>query len=113
REKDFVSAARCIGVGDARMLGRHILPNILGELLVMGSLWTASAIRIEANLSFIGLGIAPPTPTWGQMIRDGTMHLTTSPWFSVYPGIAVLFTVMAFNLLGDGLRDILDPKLQS
>ncbi len=113
REKDFVNAARCIGVGDARMLGRHILPNILGELLVMASLWTASAIRIEANLSFIGLGVAPPTPTWGQMIRDGTMHLTTSPWFSVYPGIAVLFTVMAFNLLGDGLRDILDPKLQS
>lgn len=113
REKDFVNAARCIGVGDVRMLGRHILPNILGELLVMASLWTASAIRIEANLSFIGLGVAPPTPTWGQMIRDGTMHLTTSPWFSVYPGIAVLFTVMAFNLLGDGLRDILDPKLQS
>lgn len=112
REKDFVDAARCIGVGDARMIARHILPNIMGELLVMASLYTASAIRIEANLSFIGLGVAPPTPTWGQMIRDGTMHLTTTPWFSVYPGIAVLFTVLAFNLLGDGLRDVLDPKLQ-
>lgn len=113
REKDFVSAARCIGVSDLRMLRLHILPNILGELLVMGSLWTASAIRIEANLSFIGLGVAPPTPTWGQMIRDGTMHLSTSPWFSIYPGLAVLFTVLAFNLLGDGLRDVLDPKLQA
>jgi peptide/nickel transport system permease protein len=113
REKDFVNAARCIGVGDLRMLRLHILPNILGELLVMGSLWTASAIRIEANLSFIGLGVAPPTPTWGQMIRDGTMHLTTTPTFSVFPGIAVLFTVLAFNLLGDGLRDVLDPKLQA
>lgn len=113
RERDFVNAARCIGVSDLRMIGRHILPNLLGELLVMASLWTASAIRIEANLSFIGLGVAPPTPTWGQMIRDGTMHLTTTPTFSVFPGIAVLFTVLAFNLLGDGLRDMLDPKLQA
>lgn len=113
REKDFVNAARCIGVNDLRMIGRHILPNLLGELLVMASLWTATAIRIEANLSFIGLGVAPPTPTWGQMIRDGTMHLTTTPTFSVFPGIAVLFTVLAFNLLGDGLRDVLDPKLQA
>lgn len=113
RERDFVNAARCVGVSDLRMIGRHILPNLLGELLVMASLWTASAIRIEANLSFIGLGVAPPTPTWGQMIRDGTMHLTTTPTFSVFPGIAVLFTVLAFNLLGDGLRDMLDPKLQA
>ncbi len=113
RDKDFVNAARSIGVGEIRMLARHILPNIMGELLVMGSLWTASAIRIEANLSFIGLGVSPPTPTWGQMIRDGTMHLTTAPTFSVFPGIAVLFTVLAFNLLGDGLRDVLDPKLQT
>ena len=112
RERDFVSAAHSIGVGDFRMLFRHVLPNIMGELLVMASLWTASAIRIEANLSFIGLGVAPPTATWGQMIRDGTAHLTTSPWFSIFPGIAILVTVLAFNLLGDGLRDILDPRLQ-
>lgn len=112
REKDYVNAARSVGVRDIRMLGRHVVPNILGELLVMASLWTASAIRIEANLSFIGLGVAPPTPTWGQMIRDGTVHLLTAPYFSVFPGIAVLFTIMAFNLLGDGLRDVLDPRLQ-
>lgn len=112
REKDFVSAARSIGVSDWRMVTRHIMPNIMGEMLVMASLWTATAIRIEANLSFIGLGVAPPTPTWGQMIRDGTIYLTGSPWFSLFPGIAVLLTVLAFNLLGDGLRDVLDPKLQ-
>jgi len=113
RSTDFVNAARAIGVGDLRMLGRHVLPNIMGEMLVMASLWTATAIRIEANLSFIGLGVSPPTPTWGQMIRDGTTHLTTAPWFSIFPGIAILVTVLAFNLLGDGLRDVLDPKLQS
>lgn len=113
REKDFISSARSIGVGDLRMLSRHILPNVAGELLVMASLWTAAAIRIEANLSFIGLGVSPPTPTWGQMIRDGTSHLTTAPWFSIAPGVAILITVLAFNLLGDGLRDVLDPKLQS
>jgi peptide/nickel transport system permease protein len=112
REKDFVNAARSIGVGDLRMVGRHILPNLLGEMLVMASLYTAAAIRIEANLSFIGLGVPPPTATWGQMIQAGTMHLTTTPWFSIWPGLAVLFTVLAFNLLGDGLRDVLDPKLQ-
>ncbi|MEM7131933.1 MAG: ABC transporter permease [Chloroflexota bacterium] len=113
REKDFINAARSIGVGDLRMISRHVVPNIMGELLVMASLWTASAIRIEANLSFIGLGVSPPTPTWGQMIRDGVTQLTTAPWFSIFPGIAILVTVLAFNLLGDGLRDVLDPKLQS
>ncbi len=112
REKDYVNAARSIGVRDVRMLSRHVVPNILGELLVMASLWTASAIRIEANLSFIGLSVAPPTPTWGQMIRDGANHLLTAPHFSLFPGLAVLFTIMAFNLLGDGLRDVLDPRLQ-
>ena len=112
RERDFVSAAHSIGVGDIRMMVRHILPNVMSELLVMASLWTASAIRIEANLSFIGLGVSPPTPTWGQMIRDGTAHLSTSPWLSIFPGLAILVTVLAFNLLGDGLRDVLDPKLQ-
>jgi peptide/nickel transport system permease protein len=113
RERDHVLAARSIGVKEMRMLFRHILPNMMGELLVMASLWTASAIRIEANLSFIGLGVSPPTPTWGQMIRDGTVHLTTAPWFSLVPGLAVFITVLAFNLLGDGLRDVLDPKLQN
>jgi len=82
-------------------------------LLVLASLWTASAIRLEASLSFIGLGVQPPTPSWGQMIRDGTIHLTDVPLFSLAPGIALLLTVLAFNLLGDGLRDALDPKAQA
>ena len=112
KRRDFIEAARAVGVKDGRMLRLHILPNVVGELLVLASLWTASAIRIEANLSFIGLGVSPPTPTWGQMIRDGTVHLTNAPWFSLFPGLAILITVLAFNLLGDGLRDVFDPRLQ-
>lgn len=109
---EFVTAARAIGAGSPRILGRHVLPNIVGEVVVLASLWTASAIRIEASLSFIGLGVAPPTPTWGNMIRDGTQHLLNAPWMSIFPGLAILFTVLGFNLLGDGLRDVLDPQLQ-
>jgi peptide/nickel transport system permease protein len=111
--RDFVDAARAIGVGNGRILRIHLLPNILGELLVFGSLWTASAIRLEASLSFIGLGVQPPTPTWGQMIREGTLYLTTVPWYSLGPGLALLLAVLAFNLVGDGLRDALDPRSRS
>ena len=89
----------------------HILPNLLGEIVVLASVWAATAIRVEASLSFIGLGVSPPTPAWGTMIRDGTQHLTNAPWISLFPGLAILVTVLAFNLVGDGLRDILDPKL--
>jgi peptide/nickel transport system permease protein len=112
REKEFVEAARAIGVSDFRMLRHHILPNIFGEVLVMGSLWAATAIRIEANLSFIGLGVPPPTPTWGNMIRSGVEWLTNAPWLSIFPGLAILLTVLSFNMMGDGLRDVTDPKLQ-
>jgi peptide/nickel transport system permease protein len=112
REKEYVMAARAVGADDLRILRRHILPNIFGEILVMASLWTATAIRIEANLSFIGLGVPPPTPTWGNMIRDGVKWLTNAPYLSVFPGLAILITVLAFNMLGDGLRDVSDPKLQ-
>ena len=110
KRRDFVDAARATGMGNARILRVHLLPNVLGELLVFGSLWTASAIRLEASLSFIGLGVQPPTPTWGQMIREGTLYLTTVPWYSLGPGLALLLTVFAFNLVGDGLRDVLDPR---
>jgi peptide/nickel transport system permease protein len=113
KKRDFVDAARATGVGNARILRVHLLPNVLGELLVFGSLWTASAIRLEASLSFIGLGVQPPTPTWGQMIREGTLYLTTVPWYSLGPGLALLLTVFAFNLVGDGLRDVLDPRSRS
>ncbi len=111
--KEFVEAARSIGVKDGRLLRVHILPNVGGDLLVYASLWTASAIRLEASLSFIGLGVAPPTPTWGQMIREGTVHLALVPWYSLAPGLALLATVFAFNLVGDGLRDVLDPKARA
>lgn len=111
--KEFVEAARSIGVKDGRLLRVHILPNVGGDLLVYASLWTASAIRLEASLSFIGLGVAPPTPTWGQMIREGTVYLALVPWYSLAPGLALLATVFAFNLVGDGLRDVLDPKARA
>jgi peptide/nickel transport system permease protein len=110
KEKEFVEAARALGQRSGIILSRHILPNIGGELLVLGSLWTASAIRLEASLSFIGLGIPPPTATWGQMIRDGTRYLADMPLLSLAPGVALLLTVFAFNLVGDGLRDVLDPR---
>lgn len=110
KEKEFVEAARSIGQSTPRILNKHILPNIAGEMIVLGSLWTASAIRLEASLSFIGLGVPPPTPTWGQMIRDGTVRLADLPLLSLAPGAALLIAVFAFNLVGDGLRDILDPR---
>jgi peptide/nickel transport system permease protein len=113
KENDYVMAARSIGVGNFRMIRAHILPNVLGEAIVLSSIYTATAIRVEANLSFIGLGVSPPTPAWGTMIRDGTQYLTTAPWISIFPGLAILITVLAFNLLGDGMRDIMDPKSYS
>ena len=112
KENEYVEAARAIGASRFRIIRTHILPNILGEVVVLASIWTATAIRVEANLSFIGLGVSPPTPAWGSMIRQGTQVLSDAPWVSLFPGLAILITVLAFNLLGDGLRDILDPKLQ-
>jgi peptide/nickel transport system permease protein len=113
KEMDYIQAARAVGVKDTRMLGLHVIPNMLGDILVLGSLWMASAIRLEASLSFIGLGVSPPTATWGQMIRDGTHQLAVQPWFAFAPGIALLIAVFAFNLAGDGLRDALDPRAQT
>ncbi len=113
KEMDYIQAARAVGVKDLRMLTFHVLPNMLGDIVVLGSLWMASAIRLEASLSFIGLGVSPPTATWGQMIRDGTHQLAVQPWFAFAPGIALLIAVFAFNLAGDGLRDAMDPRAQS
>jgi peptide/nickel transport system permease protein len=110
KQNDYVMAARMIGVSQPRTLRLHILPNLMGELIVLASVWAATAIRVEASLSFIGLGVSPPTAAWGTMIRDGTQHLTNAPWISLFPGLAILITVLGFNLLGDGLRDVLDPR---
>jgi len=111
RRREFVEAARCLGATHGRIVARHIVPNLTGETVVLASLLTASAIRTEASLSFIGLGVAPPTPTWGNMIRDGAPLLLNAPWLSVFPGLAILVTVLGFNLIGDGLRDVLDPRV--
>lgn len=112
REESYIEAARAIGARPTRILLRHIVPNLLGEVLVMATLWIATAIRIEANLSFIGLGVSPPTPSWGNMVRAGVNHLIMAPWMSLLPGAAILITVLSFNMIGDGIRDIADPKLQ-
>jgi peptide/nickel transport system permease protein len=109
----YVEACRSMGFSDIRILVVHIFPNILGELIVMASMWMATAVRMEAGLSFIGLGVKPPIATLGGMIREGFKDILTAPWASVYPGLAILLIVFAANLLGDGLRDALDPKLRN
>ncbi len=112
KEREFVDACRALGFSDMRILVGHILPNILPEILVMGSLWLANAIRTEASLAFIGLGVKPPIPTWGGMIREGFENILDSYWLVLAPGTAILIVVFALNLLGDGLRDAIDPKLK-
>ena len=112
KEREFVDAGRALGYSDARILTIHILPNILPEILVMGSLWLANAIRTEASLAFVGLGVKPPTATWGGMIREGFENILDSYWLALVPGVAILIVIFALNLLGDGLRDAIDPKLK-
>jgi peptide/nickel transport system permease protein len=112
KEREFVDAGRALGYSDARILIVHILPNILPEILVMGSLWLANAIRTEASLAFVGLGVKPPTATWGGMIREGFENILDSYWLALAPGVAILIVIFALNLLGDGLRDAIDPKLK-
>jgi peptide/nickel transport system permease protein len=113
KNKTYVEACQAMGFSDIRVLVVHIFPNILGELMVMGSMWMATAVRTEAALSFIGLGVKPPTATLGGMIREGFKDIMSAPWASLYPGLVILLIVFAANLLGDGLRDALDPKLRS
>jgi peptide/nickel transport system permease protein len=110
--KEYIEAARAVGQKDGKIMLIHVLPNILGDILVMGTLWVATAIIVEASLSFIGLGVRPPTPSWGAMIRDGLDQLTNAPWLSIFPGLAIFISVFSFNLIADGLRDISDPKLR-
>jgi peptide/nickel transport system permease protein len=109
--REFIDACRALGYSDYRIMGRHILPNIFPEILVMVSLWLANAIRTEASLAFIGLGIKLPAATWGGMIREGFENILDSAWLALSPGFAILVVVFALNLIGDGLRDAVDPKL--
>lgn len=110
REFDFVTAARAIGSSDARIILRHILPNAIQPLIVQASLGMAGAVLAEASLSFLGLGVPPPTPSWGSMLNDARSYLNVAPHLLIFPGLAVMLTVMAFNFVGDGLREWLDPK---
>jgi ABC-type dipeptide/oligopeptide/nickel transport system permease subunit len=112
RELDFVQSALASGAGHLRILGRHILPNAVSPLLVFSSMQVATSILLAAILSFLGLGVQPPTPEWGKMVSDGRAHLLEAPHVSLFPGVAIFLTVMGFNCLGDGLRDALDPRLR-
>jgi peptide/nickel transport system permease protein len=113
KQRDFVEAGRALGFGPIRIMRVHILPNMISDVVVMGSLWMASAIRTEASLSFIGLGVPPPAATWGGMIREGFENILDAWWLAVFPSLAILLTVLALNLLGDALRDAIDPKLRA
>lgn len=113
REWEFVLAARTIGANDLSIMLRHILPNVLSPVIVMMTLMLGDAILIEATLSFLGMGAQPPTPSWGSILASGRSYLLLAPWVTLFPGIAILLTVLGFNLLGDGLRDALDPRLKN
>jgi peptide/nickel transport system permease protein len=110
REREFVEAARSLGAGDLRIFTRHILPNILQPVIVQSAIGMAGAVLAEATLSFLGLGVPPPTPSWGSMLNDARSHLFDAPHLVIFPAIAVMLCVLSFNFLGDALRDYLDPR---
>jgi peptide/nickel transport system permease protein len=112
REREFVQAAHAIGAGSGLILRRHLFPNTLSPLLVQASFDMGTTILAVAGLSFIGFGAQPPTPEWGIMISEGRNYITTHWWVTFFPAMAMLFTVAGFNLLGDGLRDVLDPRMR-
>ena len=109
-QEDFITAARALGAGHARMLGVHVLPNLVAPITVLVSLYLPAVILLEATLSFLGLGVPPDVPTWGRIISDGKKYMQIAPWLTIFPGIAIIVTSLAFNVLGDGLRDLLDPR---
>jgi peptide/nickel transport system permease protein len=113
REREFVQAAKALGMNDGRIILRHIIPNTLAPVIVYATLGIGNTILVEAALSFLGLGVQPPTPSWGNMVSDGRDALITAWWIATFPGLAIVLTVTAFNLLGDGLRDALDPRLRT
>lgn len=112
RERDFVTAARAIGANDARIIFLHILPNALASILVAATLGIAGAILTESALSFLGIGVQPPTPSWGNILTAGKDNIDIAWWLSLYPGLAILITVVGYNLLGEGIRDASDPRLK-
>jgi peptide/nickel transport system permease protein len=110
REQEYVDAARAMGAADRRIIWRHVLPNSLAPIVVQGSLNIATAIITEATLSFLGLGMQPPTPSWGSMLNASQQYLTQAPWLSIWPGLAIAVTVLSVNVAGDGIREIWDPR---
>ena len=112
RERDFAQAAKALGVTDRRIIFRHILPNALAPVFVTATLDVATAILVEAGLSFLGFGVQPPAPSWGNILTEGRTYIFDAWWLTVFPGLAILITVLSFNLLGEGLRDALDPRLR-
>ncbi len=112
KENDYVDAARAMGASDARIIMRHIFPNSVASIVVYATMNVGGAILTESALSFLGMGVVPPDPSWGNLIQDGQTYLATQPWLMIMPGLAILMTVLAFTLLGDGLRDALDVKMK-
>jgi peptide/nickel transport system permease protein len=112
KERDFVEAARALGASDRRLIMRHLLPNALAPVMVSATLGVAGAILTESALSFLGLGVQPPTPSWGNILTAGKDNIEIAWWLSVFPGLAILVTVMSYNLLGEGIREAIDPRLQ-
>jgi peptide/nickel transport system permease protein len=112
RSRDFVDAARSLGATNTRIIMKHVLPNLMQSAMVIGTFAMATAIIAEASLSFLGLGVPPEIPTWGAMLADGRTYISTSWWLALFPGLCIFFTVLGINLLGDGMRDIFDPRLK-
>lgn len=112
KEREFIQAARVIGMKDSRIILKHLLPNALGPVIVVATLGIGGAILVESALSYLGLGVQPPTPSWGNMLEEGKEHLTDAWWLITFPGLAIFLTVLGYNLLGEGLRDLLDPRLR-
>jgi peptide/nickel transport system permease protein len=113
REMPYVEAARSIGAGSLRIIRRHVLPNAIGPIVVGATLAVGNAIILESSLSFLGLGVQPPTPTWGNMLQDAQSTMATKPWLTIFPGVAILLVVLAVNFIGDGLQDALDPRAET
>ncbi|HEX9820342.1 MAG TPA: ABC transporter permease [Methylomirabilota bacterium] len=112
RETSYVEAARALGVADPMLIGRHILPNCLSPVIVQGSFVFAAAVLTEAALSFLGVGVPPYVPSWGVILAEGRLYIQQAPWLVLYPGVAIMLTIFGLNLFGDGLRDLLDPKIR-
>jgi peptide/nickel transport system permease protein len=112
KENDYIVAARALGGNQVRIMARHIFPNAVSTLMVIATLYIATAIRTEASLSFLGLGMPPPTPSWGNILSEGRQYIKCCPWLTTFSGLAIMLAVLAFNILGDTLRDLLDPRLR-